>query len=102
MTRRADGTLAIAVWNYFPPEQAGTERRFRLEFAGAAPKLHMRVVDRQHGSALTAWEAMGSPAFPSRKQLQELRKAAELAPAVPVGAATITLPAHALALIETR
>jgi xylan 1,4-beta-xylosidase len=102
VTRRADGTLAIAVWNYFPPEQAGTERRFRLEFAGAVPKLHMRVVDREHGSALTAWEAMGSPAFPSRRQLQELRKAAELAPAVPIGAATITLPPHALALIETR
>ncbi len=102
VTRRTDGSLAIALWNYFEPEQAGSERTFRLEFSGSSPKLRVAVVDRDHGSALTAWKAMGSPAFPSRTQQEELRKAARLSPPVPLTGNSITLPPHALALIETQ
>lgn len=102
VTRRGDGTLAIALWNYAEAEEAGLPRRFKLEFAGAAPKLDMWIVDRDHGSAVTAWRAMGSPAFPSLKQREELRRAGELPLPVPLTDTTITLPPHALALIETR
>jgi xylan 1,4-beta-xylosidase len=49
------------------------------EFAGKG-EIHIQVVDRNHGSALAAWEAMGKPAFPSREQQDSLRKAAELGP----------------------
>lgn len=102
VTRRADGSLAIAIWNYSEPEQAGSPRVYRLAFGGSAPGLRMSVVDREHGSALRAWQAMGSPPFPSSKQREELRKAAELpSPAVITGN-SITLPPHGLALIETK
>ena len=65
------------------------------------------MVDRQHGSALAAWEAMGKPDFPSREQQENLRKAAELGPpeirplAAP-SAATIelSLAPQSLVLIE--
>lgn len=102
VTRRADGSVAIALWNYFEPEQSGSERTFHLDFTGSKPNLRAAMVDREHGSALSAWNAMGSPAFPSRTQQEELRKAARLSPPVTLKGNAITLPAHALALIETQ
>ena len=65
------------------------------------------MVDRQHGSALAAWEAMGKPDFPTREQQERLRKAAELgAPEIrPLRAASpatieLNLAPQSLALIE--
>lgn len=102
VTRRKDGTLAIALWNYFDPGEAGSPRTFRLDFGGAALKLRVEMVDAQRGSALTVWRAMGSPAFPTRNQQEELRKAAQSRAPQPSIGNTITLPPHALALIEAR
>jgi xylan 1,4-beta-xylosidase len=66
-------------------------------------------VDRDHGSALAAWEALGRPATPSPAQLAQLRQAARLPnPEVrvpdPNQAVTVQLsiPPHGLALIEAR
>jgi xylan 1,4-beta-xylosidase len=36
----------------------------------------VEVLDRQHGDAVTAWEAMGRPEPPTREQTAELRKLA--------------------------
>jgi xylan 1,4-beta-xylosidase len=80
VTRRRDGSLAIAVWNYAAPEETGAERMVRLEVRGVRRPQVVRVttVDAGHGSALAAWEAMGKPAFPSREQQKRLREAGEL------------------------
>lgn len=102
VTRRSDGSIVMAVWNYFEPEQTGQARTFRLEVTGGSRGLRASIVDRDHGSALTAWKAMGSPAFPNRKQQEELRRAARLSPPVPLDGNSITLPPHALALIESQ
>ncbi len=109
-TRRPDGSLAIAVWNYAPPEEKGSAKRMILEFKNLRGMKRVRIlyVDRDHGSALSAWEAMGRPQFPSREQQQALRKAAELPPAeqrslaVRAGQAStqLELPGHCLALVE--
>ncbi|HUJ23154.1 MAG TPA: hypothetical protein VLX58_16595, partial [Bryobacteraceae bacterium] len=108
-TRRADRSLAIAVWNYAAPEEPGASRELTIELAGVAPGRQVRIsrVDRDHGSALTAWEAMGRPASPTFDQLRKLREAAVLpAPEVrqlPSGGAstvTLTLAPHCLALVE--
>jgi xylan 1,4-beta-xylosidase len=111
-TRRADGSLEVAVWNYAPPDSAGTPgkaKRMTLSVSNPGKLRHARIwiVDRNRGSALTAWEAMGKPDFPSREQQRRLRQAAELpAPevrALPAsGAATlsIALEPQALALVE--
>lgn len=111
-TRRSDGSLVVAVWNYAPPDSAGTPgkaKRMTLSVSNPGKLRHARIwiVDRNHGSALTAWESMGKPDFPSREQQRRLRQAGELpAPEVRAllasGAATlsITLEPQALALVE--
>lgn len=108
VTRRGDGTLAVAVWNYAPPGEGGATRAYELEFRNVpgAHRARIRVVDRDHGSALTAWEAMGAPRFPTFAQRRTLLRAAELpAPRVAILAPrnprlTLQLRPHALALVE--
>lgn len=107
VTRRKDGTLAIAVWNLFLPEERGASKTITLHFrAGAQQGRNARVtiVDREHGSPLPAYEKMGSPAFLTRAQIEELRKAAALPAtetrALANGALALKLQPHALALVE--
>jgi len=100
---RADGTMAIAVWNYAEPGEEGATREFelRLSRGGAAD---VTILDEQHGSALTEWRKMGEPAFPSREQQQALRAAGRLPSPIrmPIeqGSLRLTLAPRALALIE--
>ncbi|HYM00011.1 MAG TPA: glycosyl hydrolase family 39 [Blastocatellia bacterium] len=106
-TVRSDGSLAIAVWNYAPPEEEGTARTFDISIKGLAGRhrAEIEVIDRDHGSSLAAWEKMGRPDFPSRQQIDALRKAAALPrPRVEdlngnPARLSLTLEPHALALI---
>ncbi|HXF26505.1 MAG TPA: hypothetical protein VN610_04490 [Bryobacteraceae bacterium] len=101
VTKRENGSLALALWNYADPDTSGSPRRFHLVFRGmASPHLRVQVVDREHGSALTAWEAMGRPDFPSRDQEAKLREAARLPSARTTSDATLRLEPNALALVE--
>ena len=106
VTRRKNGSLAIAVWNLFLPEEAGSQKAFTLQFKGlsAAQTARITIVDKEHGSPLPAWEKMGRPAFPSLDQVETMRKAAALPSAreehLTNGSLTITLQPQALALIE--
>lgn len=107
-TRRADSTLAIALWNLFLPDEAGTFKEVTLKLRGIASQRRAVIyrLDGQHGSLLRAYEAMGRPVYPTRQQIQELRRAAELpAPetrSLTKDQITVTLPPHGLALIEIR
>ena len=81
-TRRNDGSLAIALWNYAPPAGSGDPKEFTLtlqELGGMHQAIIFRV-DREHGSALTAWEGMGKPDFPTREQQNWLRDAGQMSP----------------------
>jgi len=106
VTRRKDGSLAIAVWNLFLPEQTGTAKTVTLRLAkmAGAASARVTIVDREHGSPLPAYENMGRPKYPTPAQLKELRKAGKLpaAKVIPLhsGALTLTLQPHALALVE--
>ncbi len=82
VTKLPDGSLALAVWNYSPPGVQGNDRRITLSFKNLGGRRRVRIglVDRDHGSPLSAWESMGKPPFPSRAQQQALLKAAELPP----------------------
>jgi xylan 1,4-beta-xylosidase len=106
VTRRKDGSLAVAVWNLFLPEEAGTPKTVVLHFKGqtAGGSARVTIVDKEHGSPLSAYEKMGRPASPTAAQISTLRKAAALprTAALPLknGSLTLTLQPHALALIE--
>jgi xylan 1,4-beta-xylosidase len=106
VTRRKDGSLAVAVWNLFLPEESGTAKTVILHFKGQAQGRAARVtiVDKEHGSPLPAYEKMGSPVSPTVAQIATLRKAAALPRAelhaLKDGSLTLTLQPHALALIE--
>jgi xylan 1,4-beta-xylosidase len=105
-TRRKDGTLAIAVWNLFLPEEAGSPKTFTLHFSGVKTGKRARttIVDKEHGSPLPAYEKMGRPQFPTLQQILALRKAAAMPAAqeqvLKNGEMKLTLQPHSLALIE--
>ncbi len=99
-TRRADGSLAVAIWNYAGPGESAPARQIRVRVEGfpAAARYRSEIVDPRHGSALEAWEAMGRPAFPTREQYAELRAAAKQT--LHTEGPELVLPAHSLALME--
>lgn len=106
-TREKDGSLAMAVWNYAPPDAKGVARTITLRFKGfSAERATMSIVDPEHGDSQTAYEKMGSPPYPSEAQIRELRKAAEL-PQVTMkqvsdGRLRVTLPSYGLAVIHVN
>ena len=100
VTKRADGTLEIAVWNYAPPGETGAWKKVHLTVDGLAgtPRYQVQIVDPQHGSALAAWKAMGSPAFPTTQQYEQLRQSALATEKL--DAPSFNLPAHGFAVVE--
>ena len=107
VTRRSDGALVVAVWNYAPPETPGSARTITLRFKGAtADEASVSMVDPQHGDIHPAYEKMGSPRYPTAAQIRELRKASEL-PAAEMrhlqnGELTLTLPSYGLAVLTLK
>jgi xylan 1,4-beta-xylosidase len=105
-TRRKDGSLAIAAWNLFLPEETGAPRTITFHFKGLgnAHSARITVVDGEHGSPLPAWDKMGRPANPTMAQIKALRQAGALPSSreqnFANGSLTLTLAPHALALIE--
>ena len=107
LTRRKDGTLVLAVWNYAPPGQGGSSKTITLKLKGTLAKhATLSRVDRDHGDAHPAYEKMGSPPYPTPAQIRELRKASELSAleirGVTKGNFTVILPAQGLAVIELK
>jgi xylan 1,4-beta-xylosidase len=103
VTKRPDGTLAIAVWNYAAPGTERTSHNIRIKTIGITGTLryHVEILDKDHGSALAAWRAIGSPAYPTASQLQQLRLAASATQKLD-GTSSFMLPAPGLALVEVR
>ena len=63
-TRRKDGSLILALWNYSPPGNKGASKEVSLHFKGMFGKHLVRVqhADVGYGSVQAAYEAMGKPA----------------------------------------
>ena len=108
VTRAADGSLVVAVWNIVPPEQTGTARTVTMRFKNAGGKRHAFIsrVDRDHGDPHPAYEKMGSPVYPTEAQLEKLRESVVLgAPEkqdLKNGELMVTLPPDGLAVIAIR
>ncbi len=108
VTRRADDSLALAVWNLSLPNDAGTAKTVTVQLKGWQGKHSVAIseVDPECGSPLPAYHAMGDPVSPTQEQYRELKKAAELPPPrvekLKNDAITLTLPPKSLFLIEVR
>ena len=105
LTRRDDGTLVIAVWNY---RDAGATtnrvRKVQLSLKNSAVRTaSVQLIDGQHGNVHMAYEKMGAPRYPTQRQLAELRSAAALPAATTrplrAGALTLEIAPDGLALV---
>jgi xylan 1,4-beta-xylosidase len=107
-TRRADGSVALAVWNLSLPDEPGRSRDITIDLKGMTGQHQVVIndVDTEHGSPLPEYQAMGEPASPTAAQYAELKKAAQLPPARTMtsdnGTIKLTLPPKSLFLIEVR
>lgn len=107
VTRRSDGTIAVALWNLVDPGSGGGTAVRELEFRGLQPGARVRMtrIDDEHGSSLAAYEAMGRPRYPSAAQVAKLNRAAELPAArtlalSPRNALRLQMAANELVLLE--
>jgi xylan 1,4-beta-xylosidase len=115
-TRRSDGSLVLALWNYAPPDGTGASytappttrgpsKTFTLKLAGVAPNAQATILrlDEDHGNVIKSYDAMGRPAFPSREQIVKLREAGRAAPAERLslkgGSLTLQIPPQGLVLV---
>jgi xylan 1,4-beta-xylosidase len=82
VTRRADGTLAIAARNLVDPDQKGSARTIKLKIRGVQPNASVTVtrVDADHANTLAAYQKMGNPQYPTEAQVRELNAVAESNP----------------------
>lgn len=107
VTRKADGTVVVAVWNYAPPANPAPAETVTLEFRNFDPtQASISVVDATTGDSQTAFRKMGSPAYPTNEQINELREAAKLPPpsTEPISGhqLKLTIPPYGLELIELK
>ena len=107
VTRRKDGSMVVAVWNYAPPGVAGAAKMVTLRFKGInVQHASISRVDGDHGDVHALYEKMGSPRYPTQAQIVALRQAAQLPAAesrdLRNGEFTLTLPAYGLAVIEVK
>lgn len=108
VTRRSDGTLIVAAWNFVDPGTAGADKTIIIEFKGISAGAHVTIrrVDGTHGDTLDAWKKMGNPAYPTQSQITSLRKAAEIGPpqieSLHGSKLSVTLPPMGLAVIEVH
>ena len=118
VTRRADGAVVMALWNYAPPvgngaeykvgEPNGADRSVSIDVAALQATAHATVwrLDSTHGNVVAAFDHMGRPDFPSREQLAQLREAGKLdAPeslVVRNGRLDVRIPPQGLVVIEVR
>jgi xylan 1,4-beta-xylosidase len=104
VTRRADGSLVIALWNYVVPGAIGVPTTILLRLPHEGRSARVLRLDADHGDAGGEYARMGSPRYPTRAQLDALVKASSLpAPEdLPIVGerVSVTLPPNGLATVE--
>lgn len=115
-TRHEDGTLAVALWNYAPPDGTGAsytkppssrgpQRTITIQLTGVSSNAAATILrlDETHGNVITTYDAMGRPEFPTRDQIVKLREAGKPAPAehtkLKNGNLTLQIPPQGLAVV---
>ncbi len=86
VTKTQNGDLAIAAWNLVAPDpesqRKATAHPLTLAFKGTSPSANVSIerVDKEHGNVLSAYAAMGKPAYPTPEQVEQLNRATHLPP----------------------
>ncbi|HEX4649146.1 MAG TPA: hypothetical protein VH111_09990, partial [Steroidobacteraceae bacterium] len=79
LTRRSDGALVVALWNYADTDATEPVRNVTLTFRNVTARTaSVQSIDEVHGNVAPAYERMGSPRSPTQRQLEELRAAGAL------------------------
>lgn len=116
VTEDATGKLALALWNYAPPDGTGAKYTMPKGPAGPAKMFEVELrnvsagaaevwrVDDDHGNVIKAFDAMGRPAGSlTKEQVAKLRAAGQLGAPERVridhGRLQLTVPAHGLAVV---
>jgi xylan 1,4-beta-xylosidase len=107
LTRRRDGTLVIALWNYDPPDEPGPSKEITLQLKNTkATRAIIWRVDSTHGDFHEAYTKMKEPRIPSRTEIRELRAATQIQPpehrAITNGRIRVEIPPFGLAVIELQ
>ena len=72
----------ILLWNYQDDDVQGSTAAVHIDLIGLPPGLAPRArtaqVGRLEGNAFTVWQSMGSPAVPSRQQIDRLIRESQL------------------------
>jgi len=108
VTRTANGSLTIAVWNLVNPGASGAARTVKLQFKGIKPDAHVSIrrVDEKNGDTLSLWQEMGSPSYPTQAQLEALRQRSRPSPPEDAnllhGSLTLQLPVNGLAVLQVE
>jgi xylan 1,4-beta-xylosidase len=107
VTRRSDGVLVAALWNYGAPGQTGTPKRVTIYFKNThAQRALIWRLDADHADAQSEYKKMGDPPYPTQQQIKRLQAASELK--APEKAQlkdkdlVLSLPSPGLVLIEIK
>jgi len=106
LVTRRDGSIALAIWNLVDPNQSSSPLQVRLTFehVPANAPVTLTMVDDDHGNALAAYRAIGSPQYPTGEQIRKINASTALQP--PDGLhldgthLDLELQVNALALVE--
>ena len=104
VTRRSDGTLVLALWNYAEAGEQSPVRKLALRFSHSnARSVSVQSIDDEHGNVRPAYERMGAPRYPTQRELVQLREAAALPAAItrPLqsGELELEIPSDGLVLV---
>ena len=81
VTKRSDGAIVVALWNYAEPGEKVPTKEFRLELLHSrARKYRLQIVDPSHGSAMAEWYKLDKPSTPTERQVRQLIDASQLPP----------------------
>lgn len=104
ITRRSDGAIVVALWNYGEPGENVEPKVFHLQVRNSSAKKYLvQSVDPTHGSAQEAWIKLDRPAFPTKAQIARLIEASKLsAPAEHSLGEPIKVVGQGLALVTIK
>ncbi|MBZ5683926.1 MAG: glycosyl hydrolase family 39 [Acidobacteriia bacterium] len=108
VTRRADSKLVIAAWNLVDPGRKGSAESIEFDISGVTPNAAVLVTraDAEHGNSLAAYRRMGSPTYPTRKQVAEINQVVEQSKPEELhlthGAIKLSVPVNGIVLLELK